>query len=167
MYLLNFGVDEGTNINLRAKYRQALETRAKNDTIARLKKAEADRAENQARVDYETERSAWIAEHGSIRLQRLVAEGISHNETYLHERLAADHPGWSYYENVCGKQQEICDATDSALGALDEARQTAPDAILGWLNDDCHLDGCAHEGILCPGPALFANFLGHQIIRTL
>jgi hypothetical protein len=167
----NFSVNEDTlDDDLCTKYREALAKNTKQVERREKAKQEAKRAEKQARTDYDNERAAWISEHGSPRLKRLAEEKLRHNETYLTERLAAERPGWSYHEDVCGEEKKIRDAESDALDALDEARQTAPDATLGWLSDSCHLDGCEHElgdELFEPGPALFADFLGHRIVRVV
>ena len=77
------------------------------------------------------ERAAWIAEHGSRRLQRLAAEGIEHDAVYRDERLAVDRPGWEWGPRDLGVSDPR-NPPEAALDLLDEARSVAPDAKLAY-----------------------------------
>lgn len=83
-------------------------------------------------TEEQQERANWIEQHGSIRLKRLVQEGIKHDAVYADERLSADRAGWCYYGNAVG---EFCDAINAPIEAfdvLDAARTTASDAQLSY-----------------------------------
>ncbi|OGO08167.1 MAG: hypothetical protein A2Y61_00345 [Chloroflexi bacterium RBG_13_60_13] len=66
------------------------------DQAATLRRAEGKRqaeAEAEAEAARNAEIAAWAAEHGSARLQGLIALERSGWPLYLHERLAVDYPG--------------------------------------------------------------------------
>jgi hypothetical protein len=144
------------------------------DEATRLEKAEAKAA-------YNAERAAWISEHGSPRLKRMLAEGVRLNNTYLDERLAAERPDWKYYEDICGEEKGIRDPEQAVFDALDEARKVAPDARVAWLADGEHVFNRRdqHGDSMCecgasvdgegfrPGPIAVSEFMGHQIILRL
>lgn len=102
-------------------------------------RADADRrnsdlkaAEDQRREAAQQERVTWIAAHGSLRLQRLLAEGIGHDATYRQERdkheagefaaqLAAHRPGW-YLIDASDLETDVSDLSLRSLALLDQAR---------------------------------------------
>lgn len=138
-------------------------------------------AEKQAAKDaYDAERAAWIETNGSRRLQLMLAEGIGLDQTYRDERLAAERPGWSWYEDICGMTTTIRDTSEAALDALLTARRELPEdenITLEWLRDAGHIDGCEHEepegeyrdtlAEFIPRPVLDTRFLGWSIIREI
>ena len=117
---------------------------------------------------------AWIAEHGSARLKRLVVEGIEHDNVYLDERLAMERPGWAYEADRQGEAKDVRNARQEGLDLLDEARKTDPAAKLVWWvikhqhNADCREeDGyCdkSEETVEWKGYACVATFLGQDIV---
>jgi hypothetical protein len=108
------------------------------------------------------ERESWIRQHGSARLRRLLQEGIKHTAIYREERLAMERPGWRYWDEIKSVKdtREPFNATEEALALLDEARQTAPDAVLRfWQQED---DG--EETEPCTGYLAESTFLGEPIV---
>jgi len=99
---------------------------------------ERERREDAKKQVVATERASWIGEHGSDRLQRLLAEDIEHDAVYYDERLAADRPGWRWYRDVPGRIDEPRNPPAEALALLDEARRIVPDAELQYyaIEDD-------------------------------
>src|SRR5690625_2192650 len=125
-------------------------------------------AEEQEREEA-AEREEWGREHGSPRLRRLLEEEIEHGAVYFDERFAAERPGWS--ENAAIPTREPRNAPEEALGLLDEARKTAPDAkLVYWVaylpceycdedEDDCR---CEIDEVR--GYTAEATFLGRKIV---
>lgn len=83
--------------------------------------------------------ATWISQHGSTRLQRLVAEGISCHDTYRREResydaaefdraLANERPGW---KKATSSIEPVSDVGERSFALLDVARRVAPAAKLG------------------------------------
>lgn len=87
-------------------------------------KAEREKAEA-------AEIAAWAAEHGSSRLQRLLAEGIDCAGVYRTERITLEYPGWRYARMVPGDDVEPRNAPEAALDMLDEARRSAGERTAG------------------------------------
>jgi len=145
-----------------AEERAARERRERERAEAERQKAERERAEA-------AEREEWVREHGSPRLRRLLEEEIEHGAVYFDERLAAERPGWS--ENAAIPTREPRNAPEEALGLLDEARKTAPDAkLVYWVaylpceycdedEDDCR---CEIDEVR--GYTAEATFLGRKIV---
>lgn len=138
--------------------KKAADEQARRDAAEAEKKA-AEQAETR-------ERLAWIAANGSERLRRCVAEKISCLATYRDERLAAERPGWRWWDAVRGKDLDPRNPPAEAFDLLDEARAIAPDAELRFVEADAETDDetgdeTAHE---IRGYACLANFLGRQIV---
>lgn len=118
-----------------------------------LAKEEAERqqaARKAAEAAAEDERAAWIEQHGSVRLKRLVKEGIEHKAVYRDERLAKERPGWRTITSVPGGYEEPRNPPMAALELLDEARQVDKDAqLVYWTIDHECSDECCYEAD-CP-----------------
>lgn len=106
----------------------------------------------------QTDKLNWIAEHGSDRLQRLVAEGIKHDAVYYEERLAAERPGWAYRDDVRGVPLEVRNAKQEGLTLLDEARKIDGNAKLVWWTIT-HWPQPDWRGYVCVG-----EFLGRETV---
>lgn len=134
----------------------------------------ADIARQQAAAEdaEATKQCIWISEHGSSRLQRLIAEDIECVSVYLEERLALERPGWAYDADVRGEAAVPRNSKQAGLDLLDEARKTASDAKLAWWviahqhDEDCDPE----QGYDCDkktdwkGYACTAKFLGREIV---
>lgn len=115
------------------------------------------------------DRDAWIGQHGTPRLRRLIAEGIECESLYLEERLALERPGWQWAEDVDGEAREVRNARQEGLDLLDEARRTDPAAKLVWwvveheCDEDCEPD-CARAETDRKDYACTADFLARDIV---
>lgn len=100
------------------------------DGVAKIERVEADYL---ATVD-------WINQHGSRQLKTLLSEGIECRERYRAERLAADRPGWHWYDLITGKLEEAANPPDEAIDLLDAAKATLPDGtvakLCGWTEGE-------------------------------
>lgn len=117
-------------------------------------------------------RAAWIAQHGSHRLKRLVVEGIEHEAVYRDERLAIDRPGWAWYETLypC-TSVEPRNPPEAALDLLDGARIIEPAAKLIYVRlyrpakdgeeGDADGDVLASRAYIAT-----AKFMGRDIVMT-
>lgn len=148
--------------------------------LARKAREEAERraaeaAEKAARAAeharYEADRAAWIAAHGSRRLQRMAAEGIECDRVYRDERLAAERPGWVYYQQADGETKEPRNPTEAAFDLLDEARKVQPGAALAYYviewedeDDDNDDDDDEESKYRWTGYVAVAKFLGVTIV---
>lgn len=150
--------------------------RADIEAAGRLDEAEAEAGRRNEELDaraaaQDAERLRWIAEHGSTRLKRLVAESIEHQAVYRDERLALERPGWRWDVKVPGEGDDPRNAPEEAISLLDEARTLDPEARLTyWTVPACENehweddDECPgyHEG--WRGYACTAVFLGRKIV---
>ncbi len=115
---------------------------------------------------------AWIEAYGSVRLKRMLQEGIDHRGVYLDEWLAKERPGenrktfldrWIAYERPGWKWSYSLDAelTPSrnvpleAFDVLDEARKLEPDAKL-WY--------CRSKGSSWKGDVAVAERFGYDMV---
>lgn len=129
-------------------------------------------AKEQAKEQAKAARAAWIAEYGSPRLQRLLAEGIEHRAVYRDERLALERVGWRWDSKVLGDGEEPRNPPESALELLDQARATEPTArLVYWVVEACESEHYYHDEDRCPGYhegwrgyAAVAEFLGRKIV---
>lgn len=130
----------------------------------RKEKAEAVKAEKEAARLAEIE--AWIAEHGSPRLQRIVTEGFlpTSANVYRDERLAIERPGWRWARNVPGESSDAKHPTDEAFALLDEARKVDPDAELAWWMHDVEDEATGEENVKWSGYVVIATFLDRDIV---
>lgn len=98
--------------------------------VAKIERFEADYL---ATVD-------WINQHGSRHLKTLLSEGIECRERYRAERLAADRPGWHWYDLITGKLVEAVNPPDEAIDLLDAAKATLPPGtaakLCGWTDGE-------------------------------
>lgn len=135
--------------------------RAAEDAASRERFARQDADRTAAKLAAEeaeaVERNSWIAEHGSPRLRRLAAESIECGAVYRDERLAAERPGWEWEDAIpdgLAEREAPRNAPEAALDLLDRARETAPDATLGFVADADHGRGYVAS----------ATFLGRAIV---
>lgn len=125
------------------------------------------------------EQAAWVEQHGSERLQQLVAEEIEHAAVYRDERLALERPGWCWGGDVMGDGSPPRNASAEALALLNAARAALPEAIRAgvllryWVVEACDEGDCDESyGVdSCPGHhggwrgyAAETVFLGRAIV---
>lgn len=106
-------------------------------------------------------RLAWIENHGSFRLKRMIEEDIEHQATYRDERLKNDYPGWSWAKNLEGEYDEPRNPLEEAFVILDEARKKAPKAkLVYWTvcEEDITLPAWRKQYVVV------AEFLGQEIV---
>ncbi len=98
------------------------------------RREKAETAIRKAKLDArEADRNNWIAEHGSSRLQKCVAQGIKYEGIYNSERLAHDLPGWEFWGDVVeNESNDAINPTEEQIDALIAARET-------WPNGDVRL----------------------------
>jgi hypothetical protein len=92
----------------------------------------ARKAAEETEAEAKAEKLAWISDHASKHLRRLVAEGIRWGKVYRDERLALERPGWAweYYGDVEVEDARGSSVTEEHLRRLDEARAVEPNAQL-------------------------------------
>lgn len=142
----------------------------------RLEREAAARAKEERKQQETAERKAWICEHGSARLKRLLEEEIPHGAVYLDERLALDRPNWRWDKDVMGNSAVPRNAPEEALELLDAARAAVPTderkdvKLVYWTISACESDHWDEEE-KCPGYhegwrgyAAKTEFLGKDII---
>jgi hypothetical protein len=117
------------------------------------------------RAAEEAKRLAWIAAHGSERLQLAVKLGVEYDRIYRDERLAIDRPGWTYDEPD-GKEPR--NPPIEALRALEDARATRPEVALVYVpsrteEDEETGDSVEYEAYY----VLTDSFLGRTITRRV
>ncbi|MCE5324910.1 MAG: hypothetical protein LLG01_00700 [Planctomycetaceae bacterium] len=128
-------------------------------------RAEALHRQQAADEAAHAEENAWIAEHGSTRLKRLVAENIEHEAVYLEERLTLERPGWAYDADVQGEAKEPRNSKQEGLDLLDEARKTDPEAqLVWWVVDNSDDPDREDTHAIWKGYACTAEFLGRDIV---
>lgn len=135
---------------------------------ARKAEIEADRAMKEEAV---AEKSHWIAEYGSERLQRLAEEEIEHNAVYLDERLALERPGWAWYRDIECECDNPRNPPLDAFDVLDAARKVDSEAELAWgyvdWDEDEEQDEYSDEErdqYKWTGYCARAEFLGREIV---
>lgn len=137
---------------------------AKATAIEKLLEIEAaKKAKEEEESRAVAEREAWIREHGSERLLRMLEEGIEFEKTYLDERLAIERPEWRYVVD-CDRdydEDEPKNIPQAALELLDEARKKDPNTKLAlWEIESEDDDGDASwRGHVCK-----STFLGEDIV---
>jgi len=107
--------------------------------------------------------AAWINTHGSIRLQRSLAEGIECQAAYRDERLAVERPDWEWYADVDGKISEPRNPPEDAFGILDEARKSDPAAKLAFYAYDESADEYG-DAYRTEGYVAESEFLSRKIV---
>jgi hypothetical protein len=144
-----------------AAHRAARESAAADKTRQAAEAAEAKAA---ALAD----RAAWIKQHGSSRLKRLVAAAIEHDAVYRDERIAHDRPEWIWSARAgIGALESPRNAPEAALDLLDAARATEPKSQLKYYricreaSDDDEDDG---DEIVEAGYVAEATFLDRDIV---
>lgn len=159
-------VDEAPGLSERVAEAQAIACR-KNTELADAEKREKNE-KSTAALQRDKEKNAWIEAHGSLRLRRMVQEGIGCQAVYLDERLALDRPGWRWFDDVPGENKDPRNVPEEAFALLDEARKTAPEAKLGyWVVKHDHDESCFGDD--CPsydwtGYVALAKFLDDWIV---
>lgn len=129
----------------RAKRKEETDLRARTQRERQLVEIER---EKKARV-HEAQ-LAWCREHGSPRLQRVVVEELftSSETLYWEERLVKERPGWVFYADTAedATAENPLNPTEEAFALLDEARKTAPEAILQrWFIGAVPSAWCAYD----------------------
>jgi hypothetical protein len=139
----------------------------------------AEKARDAEKAAQKAEREAWVLQHGSKRLQRLLAEKIEHDSVYFDERLTHEHPAWEWQSEIVadGFKYELKaprNAPEKALDLLDEARKDVPDAMLQYLtiyrpigddwDETVDEDG---DAVDCRGYCATGKFLGKNIVLKL
>lgn len=77
----------------------------------------------------------WIRAFGSKRLKRMLEEEIECKAVYRDERLAAERPGWVYYNDIPERTHDPRNPPESAFDILDEARKVEPEAVLEFIDN--------------------------------
>jgi len=130
------------------KYGKYLLT-AEEESLVRAEATRRDIAERVAREAAEkahaVERATWIAEHGSERLKKCVAQGFAHGGIYDSERLAHDLPGWELWSAVAeNKTNSVINPDEASLDALIEAKAKWPQGdvrlLSVWYSSRCDED---------------------------
>lgn len=125
---------------------QAKQLIAEREANTKARAAARETAKKEAEAKAKVECEAWIAEHGSDHLKRLVAEGIECNRLYYTERLLHDYPGWRYYKYVPGDYSDPENPPLEAINLLNDARKVCPKAKLVFWEaneEDCEWSGYA------------------------
>lgn len=96
---------------------------------------ELEKIEEHRRIcQVQAEQLEWIADNGSERLKKCIAEGIAHNGVYISERMAKEYPGWFNYSDHVAATKDPVNPPIGAFYLLDEARLICPDAKLMWAS---------------------------------
>ncbi len=106
---------------------------AKNDDLQREKEREERQKKTKHVEELYSDALAWMPEHGSERLRRMVEENIEFWTTYLDERLAVERPGWQYVCDLDAETNSYSEPRNPPLEAfalLDEARKADAEAEL-------------------------------------
>ena len=133
-------------------------------------KVAANKAANAAKAQAKLqERLDWIAQHGSVRLKRCVAENIACDGIYRDERLAVDRPAWFQSQRVRGDFEAIINASLPALELLDAARKTlptgAPTRLVYWSVGASQTEHRQRvPRYIWRGPAVISEHLGVEIV---
>jgi hypothetical protein len=167
--LSNYNASELAHPQVKALFDQAKAKIEAHNAECEKRRAMAEQEDKLDKAKEEAERAWWITMHGSLRLKRLLAEGIECVVLYMNERLAAERPGWAWASETPGDAKPIADASDKALAMLDECRKVDPEGrLVCWLDEHEHDEDCFGEAD-CPtydfrGPAVMAEFLGADIV---
>lgn len=94
-------------------------------TIGIVAQRAALNAEAHAQTVYESDRAAWIQEHGSTRLRRAAARGYRIDGLYRDERIAHDLPGAIGFLGKSAKIREVSNPTSDALDQEQESIEAA------------------------------------------
>lgn len=112
--------------NDKEEFLDALKTWTVNVEEARAKKAE-----------FLLKAERWVAEHGSVRLKRIVEEGLldSSLSQYRKERVEHLASAWMWVADVKNAQQDkrVLNPSEEAFALLDVARKDLPEAkLVSW-----------------------------------
>jgi len=122
---------------------EAASGRVKARRRAAYQEAQAAASDRAAREQAEIH--AWIAEHGSERLRRIVAADLLDTSmaVYRDERLAQERPGWIWADQLTDRDwdtdrltSEPRNVSEPALDLLETARTAASDATLRYADPD-------------------------------
>jgi hypothetical protein len=150
-----------TRALMAAAAKSAAKSAADSEAAAKAAAAAKSAAEQAAR----DEMLAWIAAHGSPHLRRCIAEGIECRSSYQDERLAAERPGWRWYDDVRGTFEAPSNPPAEAFALLDAARKIAPDAKLGWYTAEEETDDYGEvTADKWEGYVAHAEFFGRTVI---
>lgn len=144
--------------------------RLEREKAEREAREEADKkAKEEAEAKFIAERDAWVAAHGSKRLQRMLDEDIECTGVYLDERLAMERPGWTYTKAARGEYDDARNPPEEAFTVLDEARKTEPEAtMVHWKIEKVYEDGDYPDPedskYEWTGYCAVADFLGREIV---
>lgn len=149
--------------------RRAERVRGAAEIEARAARLRSEREEQRRReLD---EAAEWIREHGSERLRLALDEGLLDKirTPYLEERLAVEHPGWQFYNDLPGG---IYDILNPSLETLRWFRANKIDgAKLQYYKDphecdeDCYGEDCPEYDQECP--CITATWRDHKIILLM
>jgi hypothetical protein len=137
----------------------------------KAEEAAAEQAKKEAAQRAADECTEWIKAYGSSRLQRMLREGIELDRAYRDERLAAERPGWVWYQEAPGTYDEPRNPPEKAFELLDQARTVDPSARLAFwtdkheCDDDCDVD--CDKKYDFRGYAAVADFLDAEIVFGL
>jgi hypothetical protein len=146
-----------------ARFAQAQSVWEQKEAVRKAEQAAREAANKAEALAALAEKEAWIAQHGSARLKRMLAERIQHEAVYEDERLAIERPGWSYDTDQNLEIREPRNPTDAAFDLLDRARVLEPTAGLRYYrliaDDEYEGKSVKERGYVC-----YARFLGDPII---
>jgi len=132
-------------------------------------KRQDERSRNLA--EEKSEAAEWIRQHGSERLKLALDEGLldAMKTPYIEERLAYEHPGWMFYDNLSGSTYKIINPSIETLQWF-RANKIAGAALKYYKDahehgEDCQYDDCPENDLECP--ALEAEWRGKTIILLM
>ncbi len=100
----------------------------------RMKAVQIAAEERMAQIEKQKddEMLAWIAEHGSDRLKKCIAEDIECGAAYFDERLEMERPGWTVYKDCEGESSDPRNPPLAAFEVLEAARKFDPQSELQY-----------------------------------
>lgn len=127
---------EGLRERIKAEQKAERERRERVEAEERERRAVEKRAAEEKKRIEEAERLAWIEEHGSPRLRRLVKEKFAHQAVYRDERLAIERPDWEWENDDSLTWTDPRNPPVEALELLDRARVSEPECDLWYYTWD-------------------------------
>ncbi len=108
------------------------------ERVAREERAREERAEKYRHesAKWEADRAAWVAEHGSTRLQKALIAGYEVNKLYVTERAAAEYPDFILDYSEKADWGERIAPTETALDLETALKANGVKASIVWLKDD-------------------------------
>jgi hypothetical protein len=152
------------NAEIEAKRRkQKAEEEARKESIIQMQMRDDEKKEKLKRAG-----EAWIEEHGSPRLRRLVKEGFEYGAVYRDERLALERPGWAWENDPNLSYDPPRNPPQEALDLLDRARESDPECYLRYYKlsvEDGYRD--YHQyGYLVLGEYMGKTVVYHEMLET-